>query len=99
MGLSQRDILMEVRADIKDLKVSVSDIGKDVLVATGERRSLRTDTTAMCSTLAEHNKRLDDLKAWRDRADGALMLARWALGASLVSLAAVAIQFISQFGH
>jgi hypothetical protein len=29
--------------------------------------------------------------AWQNRADGAMVLARWALGASLVSLVAVAL--------
>ena len=90
---------MEVRADIKDVKRTVDVIGGQIIVANADRGSLRIDANAMCSTLAEHNQRLDDLKAWRDRAEGALMLARWALGASLISLAAIAIQFISEFGH
>jgi hypothetical protein len=37
--------------------------------------------------------------AWGNRADGALMLARWALGASLVSLIAVALQVLATVGH
>jgi hypothetical protein len=37
--------------------------------------------------------------AWQNRADGALVLARWALGASLVSLLAVALQVLAAVGH
>ena len=39
------------------------------------------------------------VKAWQNRADGALVLARWALGASLVSLVAVALQVLATVGH
>jgi len=42
---------------------------------------------------------LDRMLAWGNRADGALMLARWALGASLVSLIAVALQVLATVGH
>ena len=37
-----------------------------------------------------HDRDLDRMLAWQNRADGAMVLARWALGASLVSLVAVA---------
>ena len=37
------------------------------------------------------------MRQWRDRADGALLLARWALGASLVSLVAVVLQIAKAF--
>jgi hypothetical protein len=33
------------------------------------------------SRLDQHDRDLDDLRRWRDRADGAMVLARWALGA------------------
>jgi hypothetical protein len=38
---------------------------------------------------------LDRILAWQNRADGALVLARWAVGASLVSLIAVALQVLA----
>ena len=99
MGLSQRELLMELRSDIKELKVAVDCIGKEQLGASGERRSLVRITESQAVRLDNHDRDLDDLRRWRDRADGAMLLARWALGASLVSLAAVLIQFISEFGH
>ena len=34
-------------------------------------------------------------RRWRDRADGAMVLARWALGASLISLTAVVLQVVA----
>jgi hypothetical protein len=42
---------------------------------------------------------LDRMLAWQNRADGALVLARWALGASLSSLVAVALQVLATVGH
>ena len=40
-------------------------------------------------------RELDDLRRWRDGADGAMVLARWALGASLISLTAVVLQVVA----
>jgi hypothetical protein len=46
-----------------------------------------------------HDRDLDRMLAWQNRADGALVLARWALGPSLVSLVAVALQALAAVGH
>jgi hypothetical protein len=35
------------------------------------------------------------MQAWQNRADGAMVLARWALGASLISLIAVVLQVVA----
>ena len=41
-----------------------------------------------------HDRDLDRMQAWQNRADGAMVLARWALGASLISLVAVVMQIV-----
>ena len=53
----------------------------------------------MYDRLDGHDRDLDRMHAWQDRADGALVFARWALGASLVSLVAVALQVLAAVGH
>ena len=88
-GLSQRELLMEMREDIRSLKASVEDIARDQAAGVERRESMRRVADSFSTTLDSHGKRIDALEQWRDRADGAVTLARWALGASLVSLVGV----------
>jgi hypothetical protein len=56
-------------------------------------------SSAMKAWQDRRDRDLDQMQAWQNRADGAMVLARWALGASLVSLAAVALQVLATVGH
>jgi hypothetical protein len=99
MGLSQRDLLMEMREDIKGLRATVDAIAKDQAAGVERRAAMQRSADAIYERLDGHDRDLDRMLAWQNRADGALVLARWALGASLVSLVAVALQVLAAVGH
>jgi len=99
MGLTQRELLMEMREDIKGLKVTVDVIAKDQALGVERRASMQRSADSIYARLDGHDRDLDRMLAWQNRADGALVLARWALGASLVSLVAVALQVLATVGR
>ena len=85
-GLTQRELLMEMREDIKGLRASVDAIAKDQALGVERRAAMQRSADSIYARLDGHDRDLDRMLAWQNRADGALVLARWALGASLVSL-------------
>jgi len=95
MGLTQRELLMEMREDIKGLKATVDVIAKDQALGVERRASMQRSADSIFTRLDQHERELDDLRRWRDRADGAMVLARWALGASLISHVAVVTQIVA----
>ena len=95
MGLTQRELLMEMREDIKGLKATVDVIAKDQALGVERRASMQRSADSIYARLDGHDRDLDRILAWQNRADGALVLARWALGASLVSLVAVGMQLVA----
>jgi len=99
VGISQRELLMEMRGDIKELKVTVDVIAKDQALGAERRANMQRSADSIYARLDGHDRDLDRMLAWQNRADGALVLARWALGASLVSLVAVALQVLATVGH
>ena len=94
-GLTQRDLLLEMREDIRGLKASVDAIAQDQALGVERRASMQRSADNIFTRLDQHDRDLDDLRRWRDRADGAMVLARWALGASLISLVAVVMQIVA----
>ena len=99
MGLTQRELLMELREDIKELKTTVDAIAKDQALGVERRAAMQRSADSIYARLDGHDRDLDRMQAWQNRADGAMVLARWALGASLVSLVAVALQVLAAVGH
>ena len=95
IGLTQRDLLMEMREDIKGLKTTVDAIAKDQALGVERRANMQRSADSIYARLDGHDRDLDRMQAWQNRADGAMVLARWALGASLVSLVAVALQVVA----
>jgi hypothetical protein len=95
MGLTQRELLMEMREDIKGLKATVDVIAKDQALGVERRASMQRSADSIYARLDGHDRDLDRMQAWQNRADGAMVLARWALGASLVSLVAVGMQLVA----
>jgi hypothetical protein len=87
-GLTQRELLMELREDIKGLKATVDAIAKDQALGVERRAAMQRSAESIYERLDGHDRDLDRMLAWQNRADGALVLARWALGASLVSMKA-----------
>ena len=49
--------------------------------------------------LDSHEKAILDLQRWRDEAAGAIRLARWALGASLLASALMVLQIAALISH
>ncbi len=98
-GLTQRDLLMEMREDIRGLTASVDAIAKDKALGVERRTAMQRSADSIYARLDGHDRDLDWMAAWQNLADGALVLARWALGASLVSLIAVALQVLAVVGH
>jgi hypothetical protein len=96
--ITQRQLLFEMREDIRWLKATVDAIARDQALRVERRANMRS-ADSIVSRLDQHDRELDDLRRWRDRADGAMVLARWALGASLVSLVTVALQVLDTVGH
>jgi hypothetical protein len=94
-GLTQRELLMEMREDIKGLKATVDAIARDQALGVERRASMQRSADSIYARLDGHDRDLDRILAWQNRADGALVLARWALGASLVSLLAVGMQLVA----
>ena len=95
VGITQREMLLEMRADLKTLREAVDGIAKDQAMSVERRANMQRTAETLHARLDAHDRELDDLRRWRDRADGAMVLARWALGASLVSLVAVMLQIVS----
>ena len=98
-GLTQRELLMEMREDIRGLRASVDAIAKDQALGVERRAAMQRSADSIYARLDGHDRDLDRMLAWQNRADGALVLARGALGASLVSLIAVALQVLAAVGH
>jgi hypothetical protein len=94
-GITQRELLLELREDIRGLKATVDAIARDQALGVERRANMQRSADGIVTRLDQHDRELDDLRRWRDRADGAMVLARWALGASLVSLIAVVLQIAS----
>lgn len=95
VGITQRELLLEMRSDLKALADAVDSLAKDAALNVERRMTSQRLSDAMSSEISNLSRDVGELRRWRDRADGAMVLARWALGASLVSLVAVAIQLIS----
>jgi hypothetical protein len=109
VGITQRELLMELRDDVRRIEAAVTaltaeharladNIAKEQELGAERRAGMRRQADEMRSRIDDHDRQLDELRRWRDRADGAMILARWALGASLVSLAAVVLQVIAALG-
>lgn len=103
VGITQRELLMELREDMRRLEAAVvsmaqeqsrlaDSIAKEQELGAERRSAMRRQADAYGTRLDQHDRDLEDMRRWRDRADGAMVLARWALGASLISLVAVGLQ-------
>ncbi len=94
-GITQRELLLEMREDIRGLKAAVDAIARDQALGVERRAAMQRSADSIYARLDGHDRDLDRMAAWQNRADGALVLARWALGASLVSLVVVAMQVVA----
>lgn len=77
VALTQRDLLMEMREDIKGLKATVDAIARDQALGVERRASMQRSADSIYARLDAHDRDLDRMQAWQNRADGAMVLARW----------------------
>jgi hypothetical protein len=99
IAITQRELLLELRENIRGLKATVDAIARDQALGVERRANMQRSADSIYARLDAHDRDLDQMQAWQNRADGAMVLARWALGASLVSLVAVALQVLVAVGH
>ena len=71
-GITQRELLLELREDIRGLKATVDAIARDQALGVERRAAMQRSADGILSRLDEHDRELDDLRRWRDRADGAM---------------------------
>jgi hypothetical protein len=109
--MTTKDVILELRSDVKLLGRDVSEIKREQsVVADHLRREQSRDAerndrlteirTGLASRIDVHALEIDKLNSFRDKTEGAIILARWALGASLLAAIAVVAQFLlSVSGH
>ena len=71
---------MELREDINGLRATVDAIARDQALGVERRAAMQRSADSIYDRLDGHDRDLDRMQALQDRADGALVLARWALG-------------------
>lgn len=94
--MTTKDVILEMRGDLKKVAADVIELKKEhALVATAlnaerelvtERRARMNEARASIDDrLDNHEHEIKQLNSWRAEAEGALRLAKWALGASLLA--------------
>ena len=76
VGITQRELLMELRDDIRALRSAVDDVARDQALSVERRASMHQVADAITARLDSHEKAILDLQRWRDEAAGAIRLAR-----------------------
>ena len=99
VGMTQRELLLEVRADLRLLASKLDTVTREQVIS-AERRSTMSAKAALIETrLDEHDEAISDLRKWRDEAAGAMRLARWAFGSSLLASVLIVIQIVTAVMH
>lgn len=106
VALNQRELLMEMRHDMRRLETAVSAqgaeigrladmIAKEQELGTERRASMRRTADQLVSKIDTHDARIDALEQWRDRADGAAVFAKAAFGTSIIALVVAVLQIVN----
>ncbi|MGH2511245.1 MAG: hypothetical protein ACRDGQ_01020 [Candidatus Limnocylindrales bacterium] len=99
IGITQRELLMELRDDIRSLRSVVDSVARDQALSVERRASMQRVADTITARLDSHEKAIRLLQRWRDEAAGAIRLARWALGASLVASVLMVLQIAALVSH
>jgi hypothetical protein len=99
IGITQRELLMEMRDDIRALRAVVDSVARDQVLSVERLASMQRVADTVNARLDSHEKAILDLQRWRDEAAGAIRLARWALGASLVASVLMVLQVAALVSH
>jgi hypothetical protein len=98
-GITQRDLLLEMRDDIRALRSAVDDVARDQALSVERRSAMQRVADTISARLDSHEKAILELQRWRDEAAGAIRLARWALGASLLASVLIVLQIAALVSH
>ena len=98
-GITLRDLLIEMRDEIRALRSAVDAVARDQALSVERRASMQRVADTITARLDSHEKVILDLRRWRDEAAGAIRLARWALGASLVASVLMVVQVAALVSH
>lgn len=97
--LTTKDVILEMRHDLKALAVDVTEIKQSQAVS-GERRSTMFQRASdIDKRLDGHDDQIGSLEHWKDSASGALVLAKWALGGSLIASGLVVLEIVTGTVH
>ncbi len=92
VGITGRELLVEMHDDIRALRSVVDSVAHDQALSVERRASIGRVADTITARLDSHEQAILDLQRWRDQAAGAIRLARWALGASLVASVPMVLQ-------
>lgn len=98
-GFTQREILLELRDDVRALRSAVDAVARDQALSVERRAAMQRVADTITARLDSHEKAILDLQRWRDEAAGAIRLARWALGASLLASVLIVLQIAALVSH
>ncbi len=90
---------MEMRNDVRALRAAVDAVAREQALSVERRASMQRVADTITARLDSHEKAILDLQRWRDEAAGAIRLARWALGASLVASVLMLLQIAALMAH
>ena len=99
IGITLRELLMEMRDEIRALRSAVDSVARDQARSVERRSAVQWVADTIIARLDSHEKAILDLQRWRDEAAGAIRLARWALGASLVASVLIVLQIAALISH
>ena len=99
IAITQRELLLEMREDLRALRSAVDAVAGDQALSVERRASMQRVADTITARLDSHEKAILDLQRWRDEAAGAIRLARWALGASLLASVLIVLQIAALISH
>lgn len=99
IGITQRELLVEMRDEIRALRSVVDSVARDQALSIERRSAMQRVADTITGRLDSHEKAVLELQRWRDEAAGAIRLARWALGASLVASVLIVLQIAVLISH
>lgn len=99
VAITQRELLMEMRDEIRALRAAVDAVARDQALSVERRSTMQRVADTISARLDSHEKAILELQRWRDEAAGAIRLARWALGASLVASVLMVLQIAALISH
>lgn len=83
--MSTKDVILEMRADIKRAGADLHELKLSHTVLLAGQPAMFIAQKEIELRLASHDSALAELQVWRNEVMGALKLTRWALGASLLA--------------